>query len=121
MRFYLDENLSHQVAIIGRARGLDITSSHELGRNSLPDEKQLRLAAEEGLCFVTCDYTDFTRLTRLFLENQWPHAGLLLVPASLPNRNFAAIVEALVTYAQDHEEGVPSYGIDFLTRRSGER
>lgn len=114
MRFYLDENLSQQVARIARNLGLDVVSSHEVGRNPLPDEEQLRLAALEGRCLVTRNYADFDRLTKRFLEHRWPHAGVLLVPPSLPNERFAAIAEALASYAKRHEAGIPSYTIDFL-------
>lgn len=114
MRFYLDEDLSYEVARIARNLGLDVVSSHEVGRNRLPDEEQLRLAALEGRCLVTRNYADFDRLTKRFLENRWPHAGVLLVAPSLPNERFAAIAEALARYAERHEGGVPSYAIDFL-------
>ncbi|MBI4493818.1 MAG: DUF5615 family PIN-like protein [Chloroflexi bacterium] len=116
MRFYLDEDISHQVASIARAGGLDVISSHECGRNGLPDEQQLRLAAAEGRCFVTRNRNDFELLTVRFFEAGWPHAGVLIVQASWPGHRFAALAEALARYAQAHPDGVPSYGIDFLRR-----
>lgn len=117
MRFYLDENVSDKVAAIARERGLDVVSSHECERDKLPDDEQLRLAAEDQRCLVTRDYRDFMPLTRRFLENRWPHAGVLIVPPSLSNGAFAAIVEALIAHAQGHPDGMPSYMVDYLIPR----
>jgi len=114
VRFYLDEDLSDRVATIARAQGLDVVSSHECGRNGLPDEDQLRLAAEEGRCFVTRNASDFVPLTTRFFENEWPHLGLLIVSASLANDDFAGIARALVAYAQSHPDELPSYMTDYL-------
>lgn len=82
MRFYLDENLSQQVARLARSRGLDVISSPECGRNGLSDAEQLRLAAQEGRCLVTRD-DDFFELTQEFLRGRTfrvqgrPHLGVL--------------------------------------------
>lgn len=114
MRFFLDEDLSYRVATIARGQGLDVLSSHECGRNALPDDEQLRLAAQEGRCLVTRNAPDFIPLTLRFLEAYWPHAGVLIVPRSLPNEAFATIARALVTYAQAHEAGMASYTVDYL-------
>jgi hypothetical protein len=118
VRYYLDEDLSQQVAIIGRARGLDIVSSHELGRDKLPDTEQLLLAAQEGRCFVTRNRNDFIRHTNLFHDTGWPHAGVLVVPYSLPNNRYTAIVEALIAYDRSREFGVSPYTLEFLSRAS---
>src|SRR5581483_379286 len=103
MRFYLDEDLSDQVARAARAQGLDVVSSHELGRDGWSDDEQLRQAAEEGRCFVTRNRDDFIALTTRCLEHECPHEGVLIVPPSLPNARVAAIVRALVAYAQRSE------------------
>lgn len=115
MRLYLDEDLSDEVARFARAQGVDVISSHECGRNGLPDDAQLRLAAAEGRCPVTRNAKDFLPLTACFFEEGWPHAGVLIVSSSLPNRSFARIAAALVVYAQRHEDDLPSYTTDYLT------
>jgi predicted nuclease of predicted toxin-antitoxin system len=119
IRFYLDEDLPYRVAIIARAQGLDVTSSQECGRNELPDETQLRLAAEEGRCLVTRNRDDFQELTLRFFENEWPHAGVLIVPRSLPNRDAARIARALVAFAQTQETDLPSYAVVWLSAELG--
>jgi predicted nuclease of predicted toxin-antitoxin system len=114
VRFYLDENLPYTIAEIARTQGVDVVSSHECGHNGLPDDVQLRLAAEEKRCLVPKDREDLTNLTILFLEMEWPHAGVLIVSQSLPNRNYAAIARALVAYARSHEDDLPAYTLDYL-------
>ena len=114
IRFYLDEDLPYRAAVIARANGLDVVSSHECGRNGLPDEEQLRLAAEEGRCLVTRNRDDFEALTLRFFENEWPHTGVLIVSRSLPNRDASRLARALLAYARAHEDGLPSYTISWL-------
>src|SRR5262249_431398 len=108
---------SDKVAAIARNAEIDVVSSHEIGRNSLRDEDQLRWAANEDRCLVTRNYKHFAPLTIRFLEREWPHRGVLIVPRSLPNQDFAAIARAIVAYAHAHESGLASYTLDFVTRQ----
>lgn len=43
-----------------------------------------------------------------------PHSGALIVPASLPGDDFAAVANALTHYDQEHPEGLNPHLIDFL-------
>lgn len=114
MRYYLDENLSDKIAQIARARGLDVVSSHGSDRDRLDDESQLRLAAAEGRCLVTGNRNHFTLLTLRFFEMAWPHAGVLVVPASMPSDRFATVAAALLEFDRLHPDGVSAYSIHFL-------
>ncbi len=114
MRFYLDENLSSRIAEIARGLGLDVVSSHELGRNKLSDEEQLRLAALDGRCLVTANRQDLVRITNSFFDAQRPHAGVLIVPGSWNTADFSHIAQALASYARSHASGSTSYLLDVL-------
>jgi len=114
VRFYLDEDLSQTVAAIARALGLDVISSHECGRDELPDDEQLRLAAQDGRRIVTRNYPDFVRWSRVFHEQQLPRAGVALVPSSLDNHDFSGIARALVAFAEAHADMDMSYTWDYL-------
>ena len=114
MRFYLDEHLPARIAEIARALGLDVVSSHEVGRDRLSDDEQLKLAALDGRCFVTKDRDDFTRLTVQYFEQGYPHAGVLIIPANWPTDDFARIARALAAYADSHTEAPTDYLLDFL-------
>src|SRR5438105_809400 len=114
MLFYLDEDLSQQVAAIARSLGVDTTSSHECGRDGLSDHEQLQLAAQDGRCVVTRNRDDFIALTVVCFENRWPHAGVLIVTSRLARAGAAAVAHALAAYARNHPDGVPSYTTDYL-------
>lgn len=114
MRFYLDEDLSPIIAELARRRGLDATSALEAVHRGVNDEAQLRLATAEQRCLVTRNRNHFLRLTVWFFEKGWPHAGVLIVPSSVPSDRFADIAAALVAYDHTHPEGVHPYTIDYL-------
>ncbi len=115
MRFYLDENLSDEIAVIARGLGVDVISSHGSGRDKLTDEDQLTFAAAEGRCVVTVNRDDFIRLTNLFLAEQRVHAGVLIVPRSKPTNGFARIAHALTRYAAAHANASTQYLLDYLS------
>jgi predicted nuclease of predicted toxin-antitoxin system len=114
VRFYLDEDLSPRIAVIARGLGLDVVSAIELGNLGLADEEQLSLAARDGRCVVTQNRADFIRLTVTSFEQQSPHAGVLLVPESLPTDHFAAIARALLDYAHTRSPVAMAYVVDYL-------
>jgi predicted nuclease of predicted toxin-antitoxin system len=115
LRFYLDENIPEAAATAARRSGLDVLPAREVGRQHLTDAEQLRWAAEQGRCMVTRDVGDFPRLSRRFAESQLPHAGVALVPRSLPDDETGGIVRALMALSEMYEEGLPSYTVVYLS------
>lgn len=120
MRFYLDEDLPPIVAVIARSFGVDAVSVHESNRRSLKDDVQLVLAAQDQRCLVTRNARDFRPITLRFQEAGYAHSGVLLVPASLPNRQYAAMAAALVQYDREHPDGLPAYMVDYLRPARGD-
>ena len=114
MKFHLDEDLSPKIAELVRARGVDAVSAHEVGARGWPDSEQLEYASREKRCLVTRNRNDFILLTIDFFNSQRPHYGVLIVSYTLPGDAFQKIAATLVTYAKNHPEGLPQYGIDFL-------
>ena len=116
MRFYLDDDVySPRIIDACRRLDLDITDADEAGYRGVDDAAHLTRAALMGCCIVTRNYRDFVRHTHEFEERGFPHAGVLLLPKSLPNEAFGAIARALKAYAYAHPDGLPPYLIDFLT------
>lgn len=64
---------------------------------------------------VTRNRDDFFALTTEFFESQRPHAGVLVVPRSLPNRDATGIARALHYRALQQESDFPSYTADYLS------
>lgn len=114
MRFYFDEDVTPQVAVMAHARGLDVVSCHARNDRRLPDDEILRLAALDGRCVVTRNRDHFIRWTVRFFEHEWPHAGVLIVPYSLPNSAPARIARALAEYVRAYQQGLASYTLDWL-------
>jgi hypothetical protein len=109
MRFALDEDVPPRAAEIARGLGLDALGVAELGRLGWSDEEQLRAAADDGRVFVTYNRDDYILLTRRFFDERARHAGVLIVPGSIPRR----LPERLAHALRDWEA-------DFAARRGGE-
>ena len=113
--FLLDEVLSPAVAEIATGLGLDVSSVHAMSRTGLPDADQLAFAAAEGRVLVTRNRDDFITLTRACYATNQPHAGIVIVPRSLPNTRAEAIAHALVRWSERYAGERPEGGfIDFL-------
>jgi hypothetical protein len=116
MRFYLDEHYSSVIAEICRRDDVDVQSTHEARRNGATDDLQLLFGAESGRAVVTENWAHFERLTRQFEAQGLPHAGVILVPPSLPKHDFAAIARAIIHFNKLYPDGLPPYAVVFLTR-----
>lgn len=115
MEFLLDEDVNPAVAEIARGLGLDVLSVHEIDRRGFQDEDQLRFSASRQRIFVTRNRDDFLRLTLIFFQTGEPHAGLLIVPRSVPNHLPERIAHALSRWQKERPSHPGPYFIDFLT------
>ncbi|MDO8669856.1 MAG: DUF5615 family PIN-like protein [Dehalococcoidia bacterium] len=115
MRYYLDEDMSGKIAGIARGMGVDIVTASERGNAGADDDFQLAYAATEVRCLVTRNRGHFISLTVKFFEEERPHAGVLVIPYSLPNDRFNLIARAIARYDIDHPDGIPAYGLDFVS------
>jgi predicted nuclease of predicted toxin-antitoxin system len=113
MRFLLDEDLNPAMAEVARGLGLDALSVHEIGRRGFRDGEQLRFSTAEGRVFVTRNRDDFLRLALTFFQTGEEHAGILIVPRSLPNHQPERIAHALNRWQAVGDRG--SSFVDFLS------
>jgi len=72
MRLHLDEHVPRAIALGLRRRGIDVTTTVEVGLSSASDEEQLEFARTEGRVLFTHD-ADFLRLH----QRRVPHAGIV--------------------------------------------
>ena len=79
MRLHLDEDAdAHALLKALRDRGLDVTSSRELGLLRWSDEQQLTWAFQEARVIYTYNAADFCRLHSQILRQQRHHAGIII-------------------------------------------
>ena len=116
MKFYLDEDLSRKIAETARGLGVDIVTAYECGNYGSADVVHLLAAARAGRCLVTRNRDDFVALSVRFLEEDLPHAGVLVVPYTKPTDRFGLVAAAIAQYDRDHPDGISSYGYDYVTR-----
>jgi len=114
MKYYLDEDLSQQVAERLRKAGVSTTYVHEEKTEGWTYEQQLEKAAQDGRCLVTRNRNDFIELTVQFYRDEKRHAGVLIVPYSYPGDQISQLAKALIAYVKKHPDGMLAYGIDFL-------
>jgi predicted nuclease of predicted toxin-antitoxin system len=114
VKYYLDEDLSPKIAVILRKDGVDALSAHEISMLQESDFAQLTYASSHKRCMVTKNRNDFIKLSVLFFNENRPHFGVLIVPASYPGDKFSNIAKALKKYASKHADGMPFFGVDFL-------
>ena len=55
LRFHLDENMDHAIAVGLRARGMDVTSTAEVGLGGASDEEQLAFTLREQRVIISYD------------------------------------------------------------------
>jgi predicted nuclease of predicted toxin-antitoxin system len=114
MRYLLDEDLSTDVARIGRRLGIDVWSVHEIDREGWTDEEQLAQAAIDERCMVTGNRDDFRNLTNEFFVFGRPHCGVLIVQRALRNADPAAIARALAAFDGARGQFPSDYLCDYL-------
>ncbi len=114
MRFYLDEDLSPRIAEALRRHGIDVTSSHEVGNNTLSDKDQLGVAAAERRCLVTRNARHFVRLARQAIGANEPHAGIVICPPRYTGTAVGPIVRALLRVAHSYPAGIGEYDVVYL-------
>lgn len=79
LRFHLDEDAeAHALVRALRGRGVDVTTTAEVGLTESTDEQQLAWTTREGRVLVTYNAADFCRLQTRLLKAGRHHAGLVI-------------------------------------------
>jgi predicted nuclease of predicted toxin-antitoxin system len=77
---YMDEDMmSHSLVQALQARGVDVTTVLEQGREGISDLEQLRWATAQNRVICTANVADFVQLHVQFLETSELHCGILII------------------------------------------
>ncbi len=93
MRLVLDAHVSGPK--VGRALedlGHDMKATERM--EGVPDDALLEMAARERRILITHNVGDFARLLQQRPSGR-PHAGVILIPGSVPNHEFGAIISSV--------------------------
>ncbi|MEA5551104.1 DUF5615 family PIN-like protein [Anabaena cylindrica UHCC 0172] len=77
---YMDEDSTGRSLMLSlRNRGVDIITTLEVNRLQYSDEEQLVWAKSQNRVLYSSNIRDFYRLHTAFLNQEEPHAGMILV------------------------------------------
>ena len=81
VRLYADEDAAEKAVVDGlRARGVDVLTTAEAGRLGRSDSDQMAFAVEEKRVLYTFNVGDFARIHRQFLDEEFVHFGIIVIP-----------------------------------------
>jgi predicted nuclease of predicted toxin-antitoxin system len=107
LRFHLDENVDHAIAVALRSRAIDVTTTEEAVLKGASDEAQLAYALREGRVIVTHD-DDLLALH----ANGTPHAGIAY--SVLRTRTIGQMILKLVALSRHFEPPDMHGRVEFL-------
>lgn len=114
MKFLVDEDLSEELAVILRAKGVDAIHIRELGLSGAEDQEVLDEAARQKRCVITRNRNDFLKLTEFYFHEGRPHHGILIIPRSYPGNQTSKTARAIISLAEDHPHAFQPYAFLFL-------
>jgi predicted nuclease of predicted toxin-antitoxin system len=78
VRLYLDEDVSVLLAELLRPHGFDVVTTRDVKRLGESDSTQLQFAADHQRTILTHNRLDFEALHTVSLQENRPHAGILI-------------------------------------------
>lgn len=94
VRYYFDEHVPNAAADALRAVGIDVLTVAEAGRDSDPDDEQLRFATAEGRVMVTHD-ADYLTHAAHFLATGETFAGVAYSHPTKYQSDVGGLIRAL--------------------------
>ncbi|MBI4863636.1 MAG: DUF5615 family PIN-like protein [Candidatus Riflebacteria bacterium] len=114
MKLYLDEDVAAAVAESLRRRRIDVVTTHEAGNAHASDAAQLEFAAAAGRCLVTRNVRDFVALALQAVQEQQPHAGIILISSAYRGNEIRRITEGILRIIEANPAGLEEYGVRYL-------
>ena len=107
IRIHLDENYARGIAIGLRSRGIDVTTTFEVGLREASDEKQLEFALTDQRVLVSHD-ADLVKLHRSGMA----HYGVIYSP--ITRRSIGEMIEGIVLIWEIYERDEMIGRLEFL-------
>ena len=101
---YLDECIDRRIASGLQARGIDLMTVMDADTQGLDDETQLIYATQQGRLLVSQNQMDFRRLHLRFMATGRAHAGMILVPQTVPFQRLEHRIRLLVDWVATFAE-----------------
>ncbi|MDA0747651.1 MAG: DUF5615 family PIN-like protein [bacterium] len=98
MTFYLDEDVTVELANVLQTQGHEATTTSKAGNRGAEDEAQLDYATERQAVFITHNRRHFTRLHRDWTRSGKRHAGIILT-RHLPSGELERRMKAFLIFA----------------------
>lgn len=96
IKLYLDEDVSVLLTELLRPHGFDVLTARDAHNLGQPDSAQLLYAYSEGRAILTHNRTDFEALHRTTLDQQQPHAGIIIANRRASDADLARRVMRLL-------------------------
>lgn len=95
IRFYFDRHIMSKLAAELRARGFDILTTEEAGKDTASDEEQLAFATSQRRSILSFNIRDFAPLHEQWSAANRRHAGIV-VSRQLGSRQFGAFLQRML-------------------------
>jgi predicted nuclease of predicted toxin-antitoxin system len=104
IRLYLDEDISHDLAVALRREGYDVIGAIGAGNIGLSDEEQLEFASAQGRAILTFNIGDFARRFTEWQLQEKEHYGII-VSQQFSKQEFGELLRRILrlldTFAAD--------------------
>ena len=114
MKLYLDEDVPAAIAEALRRAKVDVLTTEEAGNKQTADIAQLAFAAKAGRCIVTRNVKEFAELAQQAVQQQQPHAGIILISSAYRGNETRRITEGILRIIRANPRGLEEYGVRYL-------
>ena len=101
---YLDECLGRRLAAYLRSTGVDVLTVAEAQTASHDDHAQLIFATSQGRMLISQNQIDYRRLHAIFRQERRAHAGIVLLPQTVPYQRRVHRVRLLLDWVATFPE-----------------
>ena len=114
MKLYLDEDVPVAIAEALRCAKVNVLTTEEAGNKQNLDAAQLAFATTAERCIVTRNVKHFAELAEQAVQQQRPHAGIILISSSYRGNETRRITAGILRIVRASPGGLEEYGVRYL-------